>query len=430
MMIALVLSLFAQSDDYSERGRKALAELRDLLHVESHAAETAEEMRRANAALMEARAKKDAAAAERLERELGRLNRRYGAEGAEHRLKLMPLAQAVEEGLKQAPDDRGLLEVRSQLHETAFGDVRILPLAQTDVDNLLAQKPNHPPYLVTKAALLRLSDKLADAAALLDQALKAAPDDPRARAYAGLVAHDRFDYKTALAWLQAADRAKAGLRPAVAARVALTLIEEELRAKEAAKDDLPRAEIVLKKGGRIVVELFEDDAPNTVANFIQLAETPVQRCADHGPISVVGATNCPKCAKPLASAGRNFYDGTRFHRVEPGFVIQGGDPNTWDDDPRDDGQGGPGYKFRDEFGPSPRRHFRGSLSMANDMKPHTNGSQFFITLGATERLDGRHTVFGRVLEGMDVVEKVEAGDEVATVRLLRKRAHEYKVKKN
>ncbi|HTW96340.1 MAG TPA: peptidylprolyl isomerase [Candidatus Methylomirabilis sp.] len=126
--------------------------------------------------------------------------------------------------------------------------------------------------------------------------------------------------------------------------------------------------------GDIQVEFFGDKSPYTVNNFIK-----------------------------LASAG--FYDGTKFHRVIPDFMIQGGDPNSKDNDWSNDGMGGPGYQFADEF--NDEKLVRGSLAMANS-GPDTNGSQFFIvTATATPWLDGKHTNFGRVTAGMDVVTKIE-----------------------
>ena len=122
--------------------------------------------------------------------------------------------------------------------------------------------------------------------------------------------------------------------------------------------------------GLIKVELFADKAPLTVANFVNLAQ-------------------------------RGFYDGLNFHRVIADFMIQGGCPEG-------SGRGGPGYRFEDETN-NGVRHERGVLSMAN-AGPNTNGSQFFITHVATPWLDGKHTVFGKVLEGLDVVDAVQQGD--------------------
>ena len=123
--------------------------------------------------------------------------------------------------------------------------------------------------------------------------------------------------------------------------------------------------------GEIVVDLYADKAPMTVENFINLARS-------------------------------GFYDGTTFHRVIPGFMAQGGDPTGT-------GRGGPGYDFGDEFSPDLRHDGPGVLSMAN-AGPGTNGSQFFITYGATPHLDDRHSVFGRVVEGMDVLQSIRERD--------------------
>ncbi len=119
--------------------------------------------------------------------------------------------------------------------------------------------------------------------------------------------------------------------------------------------------------GDIRIELFADRAPKTVANFVTLTK-------------------------------KGFYNGVTFHRVIPGFMIQGGDP-------KGDGTGGPGYEIPDEFHPTLRHDGPGVLSMAN-AGPNTGGSQFFITLAATSWLDGKHAVFGRVRGGQDVVEKI------------------------
>lgn len=127
--------------------------------------------------------------------------------------------------------------------------------------------------------------------------------------------------------------------------------------------------------GDIKVELFKNDAPKTVENFIKLSK-------------------------------EGFYNKTRFHRVIKDFMIQGGDPNSKDNDWSNDGMGDPGYKFADEF--NGNKLVRGVLAMANS-GPNTNGSQFFIvTAQSTPWLDGKHTAFGKVIEGMDVVDKIEA----------------------
>jgi peptidyl-prolyl cis-trans isomerase A (cyclophilin A) len=134
--------------------------------------------------------------------------------------------------------------------------------------------------------------------------------------------------------------------------------------------------------GSFTAELFEKDAPKTVANFVELAEGTKEWTDPR-----TGAT----VKKPL-------YDGLTFHRVIAGFMIQGGDPLGT-------GTGGPGYKFADEFGSGRKLDKAGILAMAN-AGPNTNGSQFFITLAPTAWLSGKHTVFGEVVEGMDVVNKI------------------------
>ena len=129
--------------------------------------------------------------------------------------------------------------------------------------------------------------------------------------------------------------------------------------------------------GEIVCDLFARDAPKTVNNFVFLAR-------------------------------ERFYDGTVFHRVIADFMIQGGDPTAT-------GGGGPGYQFEDELD-NPHKHQVGSLSMAN-AGPNTNGSQFFITHIATDWLNGKHTVFGQVRSGQDVVNAIQAGDELIDVTI-------------
>jgi peptidyl-prolyl cis-trans isomerase A (cyclophilin A) len=134
--------------------------------------------------------------------------------------------------------------------------------------------------------------------------------------------------------------------------------------------------------GIFTARLFDQEAPNTVANFVDLAEG-TKEFSD------------PKTGQKTR---RPFYDGLVFHRVIKAFMIQGGCPLGT-------GTGGPGYKFADEFNPKLRHSKPGILSMAN-AGPNTNGSQFFVTLAATPWLDSKHSVFGEVIDGMDVVEKI------------------------
>ena len=136
--------------------------------------------------------------------------------------------------------------------------------------------------------------------------------------------------------------------------------------------------------GNIAIKLFDKEAPKTVENFTGLAEGTKE-------------WRHPKTGERKKAP---FYDGIIFHRVINGFMIQGGDRLG-------QGTGGPGYNFADEFHPKLRHDRAGILSMANS-GPNTNGSQFFITLGPTPHLDNRHSVFGEVVEGMDVVRKIGA----------------------
>ncbi len=140
--------------------------------------------------------------------------------------------------------------------------------------------------------------------------------------------------------------------------------------------------IIETNKGDIKLELFTNDAPKTVENFVKLAS-------------------------------ENFYDEIKFHRVISDFMIQAGDPLSKDDDPSNDGTGGPGYSFEDEI--NSHKVEVGSLAMANS-GPNTNGSQFFIVTERSQpHLDGKHTVFGKVIEGMDVVRNIEQGDVMSRV---------------
>lgn len=173
-------------------------------------------------------------------------------------------------------------------------------------------------------------------------------------------------------------------------------VESEIRKVEAAKNDLPRVKLATTEGD-IVIELYENEAPQAVANFVNLVE-------------------------------KKFYDGLIFHRVLTNFMAQGGCPDGR-------GSGGPGYNIycechKDNY----RKHFAGTLSMAHAGRD-TGGSQFFLTFLPTPHLDGRHTAFGRVIEGMDVLSKLkrvnpqrpsgESPSKITSATVIRKRDHEY-----
>jgi peptidyl-prolyl cis-trans isomerase B (cyclophilin B) len=148
----------------------------------------------------------------------------------------------------------------------------------------------------------------------------------------------------------------------------------------------PTAVITLDKGGEIALELFPEDAPKTVEAFLKLSR-------------------------------EGFYDGTTFHRVVPGFVVQGGDPQSKTLPAGDQrlGTGGPGYNLKAEF--NKRKHDRGVLAMARSRDPDSAGSQFYITLAPTPQLDGQYTVFGRVTSGMNVVDSIKVGDRIKTIKV-------------
>jgi cyclophilin family peptidyl-prolyl cis-trans isomerase len=258
---------------------------------------------------------------------------------------------------------------------TAFQENKFKEAAQL-ADGLLEKKAAHPGALnVSGVAHFALQD-FERAVAVLDKAKEADVLDPRLGGN-----YHPFAQSYGKHWQQ----------------------EQTLRAKEAAAQgdqQLPRVQLNTSRGN-VTLELFENEAPNAVANFINLVE-------------------------------KKFYDGTKFHRVIPTFMAQGGDPNTKPGAVGQPGTGGPGYTIKCEcYAPNKRRHFSGSLSMAHAGKD-TGGSQFFITHLPTPHLDGEsqppsfHTVFGRVVEGMDVVLAMLPGDQIESATVLRKRNHEYK----
>jgi peptidyl-prolyl cis-trans isomerase B (cyclophilin B) len=169
------------------------------------------------------------------------------------------------------------------------------------------------------------------------------------------------------------------LRCACVLTVAILLLsgcsgkKAETESEQNAKGPAGDVAVIETRLGTIVLEFYPDIAPNHVENF-----------------------------KKLAQSG--FYDSNTFHRVIPGFVIQGGDPNTKDDDRNNDGMGGPGYSIEAEFNQRP--HLRGTLSMARSQDPNSAGSQFFICVAPLPNLDGKYTVFGNTIRGMEVVDQI------------------------
>ena len=135
--------------------------------------------------------------------------------------------------------------------------------------------------------------------------------------------------------------------------------------------------IALEKGGEIRIEFFPEDAPKTVENFVTLAK-------------------------------KGFYNGLNFHRVVPDFVVQGGCP-------KGNGTGGPGYTVKAEF--NKQKHVRGTVAMARSQHPDSAGSQFYICYGTTPHLDGQYTVFGKVVSGMELVDRIKQGDKMTSVTI-------------
>lgn len=228
--------------------------------------------------------------------------------------------------------------------------------------------------------------------------------NPQAAQWAGIAAFAMHDFDTAETYLNRAKENKSidnegtGMLDEIPKYREKWAKESAVREKEAEADDLPRVLLKTNKGD-IVIELFENEAPNTVANFISLVN-------------------------------KGFYNGLTFHRVLHGFMAQGGDP-------KGTGSGGPGYTIDCEcFRDDARNHFRGTLSMAHAGRD-TGGSQFFITFRPTPHLDGRHTAFGRVIEGFDVLGQMKQRnpdqpgadliepDKIIEATVLRKRDHEY-----
>lgn len=281
-----------------------------------------------------------------------------------------------------------------------------------------------PLVSAAEAAYDAAPDKAADAADLLAQFAKKAGNEtddyeeaarltnillahnysnPDIMEVAGISAFNTNDYDAAEKYLQEAAKKKkpsdtaVRLAGEIAAIRPLWAKEQELRAAEAKADDLPRV-LFKTSRGEVVIELFENEAPNTVANFISLVE-------------------------------KKFYDGLSFHRVLAGFMAQGGCP-------KGDGTGGPDYTIACEcYGENHRNHFRGSLAMAHAGRD-TGGSQFYLTFTPTMHLNGKHTVFGRVIEGMGAVAKLKridpdeakkgGADKILEAKVIRKREHEYK----
>lgn len=286
---------------------------------------------------------------------------------------------------------------------------KLLPELRTAAEAAFVAEPNKNPdvtrTLIGMVAYDVRRDENEQALALANKMIEAKCEEPVLYSLAGAAAYHLDDYDTAEKYQTVAKKAgrldpEQDYLAQIPAQKKAWAAEQAIRAKEAEANDLPRVKIETSKGP-IVIELFENEAPGAVGNFVSLVE-------------------------------KKFYDGVTFHRVLPGFMAQGGDPGG-------DGTGGPGYKIYCECDkPDARQHFRGSLSMAHAGKD-TGGSQFFLTFQPTTQLNKRHTVFGRVIEGFDVLAKIQRRDpqasnppqpdKIVKAEILRKRSHEYKPNK-
>ena len=262
-------------------------------------------------------------------------------------------------------------------------------------------------FLVKMAADAVESDDYDTAATLSASLIEHESGDKSVFDSAAIAAYANSDFDTAEKYFKVAREAGAlstfgtELAGNVSEQRELWKKEVEIRKAEAEKDDLPRVKFTTNKGD-ILIELFENEAPDTVGNFVSLVE-------------------------------KKFYDGLPFHRVLKNFMAQGGDP-------KGDGTGGPGYNiFCECYKEDYRRHFRGALSMAHAGRD-TGGSQFFLTFLPTPHLNGRHTCFGRVIEGMEVLAQLQKRDpmgnpplpepdKIISAEVVRKRDHAYAPKK-
>jgi cyclophilin family peptidyl-prolyl cis-trans isomerase len=297
-------------------------------------------------------------------------------------------------------------EIKKQFQELVDQSTQLLPKLQAAALAAFEAEPNKDPEvtrtLIGLVAYEVRSDNYEAALKLARLMEEKQCEEAVLYALAGAAAYQSDDYEAAEAYLQRAEKAgkldeegKEMLAELPEQRMAWAK-EQEIRKAEAAADDLPRVKLETSKGP-IVIELFENEAPQSVGNFISLVEN-------------------------------KFYDGLTFHRVLPGFMAQGGDPTG-------DGSGGPGYEIYCEcHEKNARQHFRGTLSMAHAGRD-TGGSQFFLTFKPTTHLNGRHTAFGRVVEGLDVLAKLQrrdpsranppAPDKIVKATVVRKRDHKY-----
>ena len=307
-----------------------------------------------------------------------------------------------------AADEAGKTKIRAEFEQTVkdFQQNTLPKMFSLGLQLYLEDAKNHEAEEVVLGQLNQLftENKYKEAADMADKLLAAGRKHPLILNVGGVSHFAIQDFAKAQEILEAAKEAAGPIFEQLGGRylevcpkyIGFWKKEKEIRAREAeAPDDEKLPRVLLKTtAGNIELELFENQAPNTVANFVSLVE-------------------------------KKKYDGTVFHRVIPNFMVQGGDPNTLDNNPRNDGQGGPGYHIECEcYRKDTRMHFQGSLSMAHAGKD-TGGSQFFLTHLPTDHLNGKHTVFGRIVKGMEVGAAIQQGDKIVSATVLSKRAHPY-----
>lgn len=320
--------------------------------------------------------------------------------------------QALRQKFPQAKDDaerQSIIDAHDKLVESA--ESKQMAWLNSAWEAYLAN-PNKDEELneivVQYLVMVFREDRYEKAIKMAEQLIEKKHADPQVYEFAAISHYSLENFEKAQAYFKKAKAAgglgQMGIRYVEAADKYVKYAEEEaaIRKAEAKANNLPRVKVETTKGD-ITIELFENEAPNTVASFISLVE-------------------------------KGFYDGTVFHRVLPNFMAQGGDPTGT-------GGGGPGYNIKCEcYGKNFRKHFRGSLSMAHAGRD-TGGSQFFMTFLPTDHLNGRHTVFGRIIEGIDVLAELQRRDpsdpqqrgiepdKIKKATVIRKRDHDYKVEK-
>ena len=315
------------------------------------------------------------------------------------------ISSRLEEIFEKFQNREGTDELRAEFGEKRKEAVELLPQLTKLAVAAYKGNPNGSQN-VTDVIMMSINqeigaDNYSEAQRLIDMLLENKSDEKGLADKAGVVAFATNRFTEAKEYFDIAKEKKAltsnGARYAanIDKFIEAWKKESEIREKEAKDNDLPRVKMETTEGD-IVIELYENQAPGAVGNFVSLIE-------------------------------KGYYDGLNFHRVLPNFMAQGGCPDGT-------GSGGPGYDikcecYRDDY----RKHFGGTLSMAHAGRD-TGGSQFFLTFLPTPHLDGKHTAFGRIIEGMDVLAKLKkidpgSGGEASIMKkvtVLRKRDHEYK----